>query len=106
MAGLPADGSSTATLKFSISKLPLTGLLLRESGLLLEVSGAYARSLSEKVEDAGGRSPRKLAEETLFEVCEDLVPTCLSDMIIRKHRLKPSGMRSLVVKAELDRWQG
>ena len=106
LAGLPADGSSTATLKYSISKLPLTGLLLRESGLLLEVSGAYARSLSEKVENAGGRSPRKLAEETLFEVCEDLVPACLSDMIVRKHRLKPSGMRSLVGKAELDRWQG
>ena len=56
--------------------------------------------------DGGGRSPRKLAEETLFEVCENAVPAYLSDMIIRKHHLKPSGMRSLVVKAEMARWQG
>ena len=107
LAGLPVDGGNpVAPLKYSIPKLPLTDLLLRESGHFLEVSREYTRRLSEKVADGGGRSPRKLAEETLFEVCENTVPAYLSEMIIRKHHLKPSGMRSLVVKAEMARWQG
>jgi len=107
LAGLPVDGQiPVAPLKYSIPKLPMTELLLKESGLFLEVSREYTRSLSEKVADGGGRSPRKLAEETLFEVCESTVPAYLSDMIIRKHHLKLSGMRSLVVKTEMARWQG
>jgi hypothetical protein len=92
--------------KYSISKLPITGRLLREAGLLQQVSAEYATLLTQKVGDGRGRSPRKLAEEALVEACADLVPGCLSNSIIRRYRLKQSGMTSLVVKSELAAWQG
>ncbi len=92
--------------KYSISKLPITGRLLREAGLLQQVSAEYASLLTQKVGDGRGRSPRKLAEESLFEACSDLVPECLSNSIMRKYHLKQSGMTSLVVKSELATWQG
>ena len=92
--------------KYSISKLPITGRLLREAGLLQQVSAEYATQLAQKVGDGRGRSPRKLAEEALFEACADLVPGCLSNSIMRRYHLKQSGMTSLVVKSELAAWQG
>ena len=92
--------------KYSISKLPLTERLLREAGLLQEVSARYARLFSERVQNGKGRSPRKLAEEALVEVCEDVVPGCLSNSIGRKYHLKASGLDSLIVVSEFAAWQG
>ncbi|HUK75199.1 MAG TPA: hypothetical protein VLU99_05345, partial [Nitrososphaerales archaeon] len=90
--------------RYSISKLPLTERLLRESGLLQKVGAEYARRYSQKAANGRGRSPKKLAEEALGEACERVVPTPLSDLIVRKYRLKPSSMRSLIVKTELANW--
>ncbi len=92
--------------KYSISKLPLTERLLREAGLLQKVAAEYARLYSLKAADGYGRSPKKLAEDALLEACESVVPVALSDLTVRKYHLKPSAMRSLVVKSELDHWQG
>jgi hypothetical protein len=92
--------------KYSISKLPVTGKLLREAGLFQQVSAKYATLLAQKVGDGRGRSPRKLAEEALSEACADLVPGYLSNSITQKYHLKQSGMTSLVVKSELVAWQG
>jgi hypothetical protein len=109
LSGSVADsGADLSALfrKYSISKLPTTGRLLREAGMLQQVSAKYATLLTQKVGDGRGRSPRKLAEEALFEACADLVPGCLSNSIIRKYHLKQSEMSSLVVKSELAAWQG
>jgi hypothetical protein len=109
LSGSVADaGADLSALfrKYSISKLPITGKLLREAGLLQQVSAEYATLLTQKVGDGRGRSPRKLAEEALSEACADLVPGCLSNSIIRKYHLKQSGMTALVVKSELAAWQG
>ena len=92
--------------KYSISKLRLTGRLLKEAGLLQRVSGEYVRLFAEAVGDGRGRSPRKLAEETLVEVCEKTVPEHLRNSLWQKYHLKPSGMRSLVIMSEHAAWQG
>ncbi|QQG48699.1 MAG: hypothetical protein HY247_08200 [archaeon] len=92
--------------KYSISKLPLTEHLLREAGLLQRVSAEYAERYAAKAIDGRGRSPKKLAEEAVVEACESVVPVELSDLTVQKHHLRPSAMRSLVVKGELDHWQG
>jgi len=92
--------------KYSISKLPLTKGLLKEAGLLQQVSVAYARLCAQRIENGLGRSPRKLAEEALIAACDEIVPSCLSNSIRRKYHLKQSGMSSLVVLTELSAWQG
>jgi hypothetical protein len=91
--------------RYSLSKLLLTERLLRESGLLQKVGAEYSRMYSAKAENGHGRSPKKLAEEALVEACEKVVPAVLSDLIVRKYRLKPSAMRSLIVKTELANWR-
>jgi len=91
--------------RYSISKLPLTERLLRESGLLQKVGAEYARRYLLKTANGYGRSPKKLAEEALVEACARMVPMALSDLIVRKYRLKPSAMRSLIVKTELANWR-
>ena len=92
--------------KYSVRKLPLTERLLRETGLLQKVIAEYVRRYVEKTANGRGRSPKKLAEDALGEACESVVPAALSDLIVRKYRLKPSAMRSLIVKTELANWQG
>jgi hypothetical protein len=91
--------------RYSVSKLPLTQRLLREAGLIRQVTAEYARLLTREVADGRGRSPRRLAEEALVEACEMVVPSCLSSSISRKYLLKQSGVRSLVVLTELAEWQ-
>ncbi|MDV3294180.1 MAG: hypothetical protein LYZ70_07905, partial [Nitrososphaerales archaeon] len=92
--------------KYSISKLPLTEWLLREAGLLQVVSAEYARTYTGKMNNGHGRSPKKLAEEALCEACDRVVPAYLNSLMVRKYHLKGSAMRSLVVKRELEAWQG
>ena len=109
LSGLPvgAEDLGASFRKFSISKLPVTELLLKESGLFNEVSAEYAKLYAAKVMDGQGRSPRKLAEDALREACEEVVPGSLSDLMILKFRLKPSGMKSLIVKWEpAEYWPG
>lgn len=92
--------------KYSVSKLRLTERLLKEAGLLQRVSGEYARLFTHAVDNGGGRSPKKLAEEALVEACESAVPQCLCNSLWQKYRLRETGMRSLVVVSELAAWQG
>lgn len=92
--------------KYSVRKLPLTERLLRETGLLQKVIAEFVRRYVEKTANGRGRSPKKLAEDALGEACESVVPAALSDLMVRKYRLKPSSMRSLIVKTELANWQG
>jgi hypothetical protein len=93
--------------KYSISKLPLTRLLLREAGLLQRVNGEYGRLYSQELNNARGRSPRKLAEEALVEACKRVVPSHLIRPVCKKCHLKPSGKRWLVVRSELAaEWRG
>jgi hypothetical protein len=92
--------------KYSVSKLPLTERLLRESGLLHGVSAEYVRAYARKMRNGHGRSPKKLAEEALCEACERVVPACLSNLMVQKYHLRGSAMRSLVVKGELEAWRG
>lgn len=99
--------ATTALRKYSISKLPLTWTLLREAGLINEVGAEYAKRYARKAANGHGRSPRKLAEEALQEACERVVPKCLSDLLVSKYLLKPSGVKSLLVSSEpADHWQG
>jgi hypothetical protein len=104
----PANGPDTRALlrKFSVSKLPLTESLLREAGALQAVNAEYARTFAMKLGDGGGRSPRKLAETALLEACDGLVPVGMGEELARRHHLRPSAMRSIVVKPELAAWQG
>ena len=89
-----------------MSKLPVTRRLLREVGLLQQVTAEYARLLTTRVTNGHGRSPRKLAEESLIEACERAVPSSLGRAVIRKHHLTRTGMKSLVVLSELAAWRG
>ena len=92
--------------RFSISKLALTEALLREARVLQAVNAEYVRRFGERLEDGRGKSPRKLAEAALFEVCDALVPKSLNAEVARRHHLRPSALRSLVVRPELTAWQG
>ncbi len=105
-AAVAGTDQSAMLRRYTISKLRLTGRLLREAGVLQKVSGEYVRLFAEAVGDGGGRSPRKLAEEALVEACENVVPEHLRNSLWQKYRLKPSGMKSLVVASELAAWQG
>jgi hypothetical protein len=105
-AAVAGTDQSAMLRKYSISKLHLTGRLLREAGVLQKVGGEYAKLFAEAVGVGGGRSPRKLAEESLIETCEEAVPKCLRNSLWQKYHLKASGMRSLVVVSELAAWQG
>jgi hypothetical protein len=91
--------------RYSVSKLPLTQRLLREAGLIQQVTAEYARLLTREIADGRGRSPRRLAEEALVEACERVVPSCLSSSISQKYHLRQSAVRSLVVLSELAEWQ-
>lgn len=104
-AGAGADLSAMLR-KYSISKLPLTERLLKEAGLLQQVSAEYARLYAHEVGNGRGRSPRKLAEEALIDACEEFVPAYLVSSLQQKYHLKQSGLRSLVVMSELAAWQG
>ncbi|MDG7006631.1 MAG: hypothetical protein JRN06_00135 [Nitrososphaerota archaeon] len=109
LAGLPGSSGdlSVSFRKYSISKLPLTELLLKESGLFNEVSAEYAKRYASKAGDGQGRSPRKLAEEALQEACEAVVPASLSDLIVSKFRLKPAAVKFLLVRDEpASHWLG
>ena len=105
---MPDAGTNPSTMlrRYSISKLLLTERLLREAGLLQQVTAEYARSFAQKAEDGRGRSPRKLAEEALAEACENLVPESLSNSLVRKYHLRPSAVHALLLKAELEAWRG
>jgi len=105
-AAVAGTDQSAMLRKYSISRLRLTGRLLREAGVLQKVSGEYVRLFAEAVGDGGGRSPRKLAEEALVEACEETVPAYLRNSLWQKYHLKASGMRSLVIVSELAAWQG
>jgi hypothetical protein len=102
LAGLPGSRGelSVSFRKYSISKLPLTELLLKESGLFNEVSAEYAKRYASRAGNGQGRSPRKLAEEALSEACEAVVPSSLSDLIVSKFKLKPAAVRFLLVRNE------
>ena len=109
LAGLQgaAEDLSASFRKFSISKLPLTEQLLKESGLFKEVSAEYAKRYAAKAVDRRGRSPRKLAEDSLVEACGEVVPKSLSDLMVSKFMLKPSAMRAIVVRREpAEYWPG
>jgi hypothetical protein len=109
LAGLPGsrEDLSVSFRKYSISKLPLTELLLKESGLFNEVSAEYAKRYAARAGDGQGRSPRKLAEEALQEACEAVVPSSLSDLIASKFKLKPAAVRFLLVRNEpASHWPG
>jgi hypothetical protein len=100
-----AADTSALLRRYSVSKLPLTQRLLREAGLLLQVTAEYARLLTRNVADGRGRSPRRLAEEALVEACEIVVASFLSSSISQKYHLRQSAVRSLVVLSELAEWQ-
>lgn len=90
--------------RYPISKLPLTERLMKEAGVLQDVSAEYRRLCAEKESDGRGRSPKKLAEEALIKACKNVAPPALSDLIVRKYNLKPSTLNSLILKTELNRW--
>jgi len=92
--------------RYSVSKLPLTQRLLRESGLLQRVTSEYTRLLTREVVNCRGRSHRKLAGEAMIKACKGVVPQSLSTLFARKYHLKRSSVRSLLVLSELDEWQG
>jgi len=100
-------GVATALRKYSITKLPLTAILLREAGLINEVGAEYVKRYSHKAANGRGRSPRKLAEEALQEACTRVVPKSLSDLLVAKYLLKPAAVRFLLVTSEpVGCWQG
>jgi hypothetical protein len=105
-AAVAGTDQSAMLRKYTISKLRLTGRLLREAGVLQRVSGEYVRLFIGAVGDGGGRSPRKLAEEALVEACENVVSEHLRNSLWQKYHLKASGMKSLVVMSELAAWRG
>ena len=96
---------TTATRKYSIVKLPFTEMFLRETGYLSRVNARYASILRKRLVDGRGRMPRKLAEEALIEACDREVPAFVANLIVRKYRLKPSEMSSLLVLPELESWR-
>ncbi len=109
LAGLPGgrEDISVSFRKYSVSKLPLTELLLKESGLFNEVSAEYARLYSAKAADGQGKTPRKLAEEALKEACKAVVPESLNDLMASKFMLKPSAVNRLLVPNEpAEYWPG
>jgi len=91
--------------KYSIARLPFTERFLRETGYLNVVNASYSAILRQELRNGRGRSPKKLAEEALIEACSRSVPDFVSDLVVKKYRLKPSKMRSLVILPELAAWQ-
>jgi hypothetical protein len=91
--------------KYSVARLQFTGRFLRETGYLNRVNGRYLAILRQKLVNGNGRMPRKLAEEALIEACHIEVPQFVSDQVVRRYRLKPSEMSSLLVLTELEAWQ-
>jgi len=91
--------------KYSIARLPFTERFLRETGYLNVVNASYTTILRRELRNGRGRSPKKLAEEALVEACSKTVPDFLTELIVRKYRLKASRIRSLVVLPELAAWQ-
>jgi hypothetical protein len=91
--------------KYSIARLPFTERFLRETGYLNVVNASYSAILRQELRNGRGRSPKKLAEEALIEACSRSVPDFVSDLVVKKYRLKASKMRSLVILPELAAWQ-
>jgi hypothetical protein len=91
--------------KYSIARLPFTERFLRETGYLNVVNASYSAILRRELRNGRGRSPKKLAEEALIEASTKSVPDFVAELIVKKYRLKPSKMRSLVIRSELAAWQ-
>ena len=91
--------------KYSVAKLPFTERFLRETGYLNRVNARYSAVLRQKLTNGKGRMPRKLAEEALIEACGREVPPGVSELVVRRYRLKPSEMSSLLAITELEAWQ-
>ena len=102
--GLSVDPVSVAR-KYSVARLPFTERFLRETGYLNRVNARYTALLRQKLANGNGRMPRKLAEEALTEACHAEVPQFVSDQVVKRYRLKPSEMSSLIVLSEFDAWQ-
>jgi len=96
---------ATVARKYSVAKLTFTERFLRETGYLNRVSARYGAILRQRLADGKGRMPRKLAEEALIEACNREVPCFVAELIVRKYRLKPTEMSSLIVLPELEGWQ-
>jgi hypothetical protein len=109
LSGVISEAGQEETLRFSrkysIARLPFTERLLRETGYLNVVNASYSAILRRELRNGRGRSPKMLAEEALIEACSRAVPVYVGDLIVRKYRLKPSKMRSLVIRSELAAWQ-
>ena len=101
---LPVDPVNVLR-KYSVAKLPFTERFLRETGYLNRVNVSYGAILRQKLTNGKGRMPRKLAEEALIEACHREVPTDVSELLMRRYRLKPSEMSSLLAIPELEAWQ-
>jgi hypothetical protein len=91
--------------KYSVAKLPFTERFLRETGYLNRVNAKYSAVLRQKLTNGKGRMPRKLAEEALMEACRREIPPDVSELIVRRYRLKPSEMSGLLAIPELEAWQ-
>ncbi len=91
--------------KYSVARLPFTERFLRETGYLSRVNARYSAILRQKLRNGSGRMPRKLAEEALIEACQMEVPAFMSDLVVKRYRLKPSEMSSLLVLSELEAWR-
>jgi hypothetical protein len=109
LSGVISEAEQEETLRFSrkysIARLPFTERFLRETGYLNVVNASYSAILRRELRNGRGRSPKKLAEEALIEACTKSVPDFLAELIVKKYRLKPSKMRSLVIRSELAAWQ-
>ena len=69
------------------------------------MNARYSAVLRQKLTNGKGRMPRKLAEEALIEACGREVPPGVSELVVRRYRLKPSEMSSLLAITELEAWQ-
>jgi hypothetical protein len=109
LSGVISEAEQEETLRFSrkysIARLPFTERFLRETGYLNVVNASYSAILRRELRNGRGRSPKKLAEEALIEASTKSVPDFVAELIVKKYRLKPSKMRSLVIRSELAAWQ-
>lgn len=99
--------------RYSISKLPLTSLIMSELGIIGQVQNKFWAILSEKVRDGRGRSPLKLAEDALIEAANQVVfslpdsrgrlaALLRTECSLRSSKLKSDGV---VIRSELKAWK-
>jgi len=109
LSGVISEAEQEETLRFSrkysIARLPFTERFLRETGYLNVVNASYSAILRRELRNGRGRSPKKLAEESLIEACSKSVPDFVTDLVVKKYRIKASKIRSLVILPELAAWQ-